>query len=234
MAPSAHQAAKRHLEQAIAIDPNYAIAFAHLAWIDAIAAGISEPEEKEAVIARAMEWCDKAEALDPTLAITQVAKGIIHLAHGEHDSAIAAARRGVELEDGSWGYALLSRFLKDAGKTEEALRAITRAIHLTPTMLPPYLWFLGDIYRLMGRKDDALRTFRQLSECAPDSWQAPLFLAVLYQADNRTGEARDQIDSLLRVAPNFSVQRFLGFASYSDPSITEKMAQQLREAGLPE
>ncbi len=234
LAPSAHQAAKRHLEQAISIDPNYAVALAQLGLIDAIAAGISEPEEKEAVIVRAMEWCDKAEALDPTIAITQLAKGIICLANGEHDAAIAAGRRAVELEDGAMGYGLLSRFLKDAGRTEEALRAITRAIHLTPIMLPPFLWFLGDIYRLMGRKEDALRTFQQLSESAPDSWQAPLFLAVLYQADNRTGEARDQIEALLRVAPNFSVRRFLGFASYSDQAITEKMAQQLREAGLPE
>jgi len=234
LAPSAHQAARRHLEQAVAIDPAYAIAFAHLAWIDAVAAGISEPADKEAVIARAMELCAKAEALDPTLAITQVAKGIIHLVHGEHDAAIAAGRRAVDLEDNFVGYTLLARFLKDAGKTEEALRAITRAIHLTPTMLPPFLWFLGDIYRLMGRKDDALRTFRQLSEIAPDAWQAPLFLAVLHQDDNRTGEARDQINALLRVAPNFTVRRFLGFASYSDSSITEKMAQQLREAGLPE
>jgi adenylate cyclase len=234
LAPSAHQAAKRHLEQAIAIDPNYAIALAHLAWIDAVAAGISEPGEKEAVIARAMDWCDKAEALDPTIAMTQLARGIVHLAMGEHDSAVAAGQRAVELEDSGYCYSVLSRFLKDAGKTEEAFRAITRAIHLSPAMLPPYLWFLGDIYRLMGRKDDAIRTFRQLSESAPDSWQAPLFLAVLYQDDNRTKEARGQIDALLRVAPNFTVRRFVGFASYSDGSIAAEMAQHLREAGLPD
>ena len=147
----------------------------------------------------------------------------------------AAGRQAVGVDQGSSeSYAMLSRFLKDAGRPAEALRAINQAIQLTPNKPPPYFWFLGDIFRLLGRQQEAYGEFQQLRVVAPDAWQALMFLAVLDEDSGRHDDARTRVDELLKIFPEFSLQRFQSFASYSDPSITEHMVAALREAGLPE
>ena len=93
---------------------------------------------------------------------------------------------------------------------------------------------MGDIYRLLGRYDEAIAAFTQLREMRPDSWQAPLFLAAIYGELGRDDDARAEVEALLGIDPNYSLRQLAGFATYKDPAVRQSLLDTLRAAGLPE
>ena len=161
-------------------------------------------------------------------------KGLIHLTRGEHDSAIAEAEKAVAMESNGETLGMLARYLKDGGRVEDARRVLTRSLRVTPFTFPPLLWFMGDIYRLLGRYDEAIAAFTQLREVRPDSWLAPLFLAAIYGELGRPDDAHAEVEALLGIDSNYSVRQLAGFATYKDPAVRQRLLDLLRVAGLPE
>lgn len=67
-----------------------------------------------------------------------------------------------------------------AGRPEEALRAVEKAMRLNPSYPPFYLFFFGWTYDLTGRHAEAVATLKEVISWSPDYLAAHLNLAGSY------------------------------------------------------
>ena len=83
--------------RATGLDPNYAGAWAGLAWTYFLDARFGWSASPEASLERAVAAAEAAIALDPTRPRTYAILGELSLIKGDHDKAIELFERGVEL-----------------------------------------------------------------------------------------------------------------------------------------
>jgi TolB-like protein/Flp pilus assembly protein TadD len=129
--------AQRLFRNAIALDPNFALAYAGLA--DTLATGPSV-DEAEILIEKALE-------LDPSLAEPHASRGFIHMFHRwDWDAAEAAFKRSIEL-NGNYATAhhWYATLLAIRGRNDEAKAEMQRALELDP-LSPNFLADMGQIY----------------------------------------------------------------------------------------
>ncbi len=134
-APQALRKAIEHFQQAIALDPNYALAFAGLADAYTLLANAGSPAHE--IMPKAREAALKAVALDDNLAEAHAALGNT-ITYYDYDFAGAERehKRAIELNP---NYATArhwySELLMGLGRHEEALAEIRRALEIDPLSL---------------------------------------------------------------------------------------------------
>jgi TolB-like protein/Flp pilus assembly protein TadD len=176
------QKAIEFFQQAIALDPNYALAYTGLA--DAFALlptyGTTPPRE---VMPKAREAALKALSLDDQLAEAYISLGLV-LNYYDYDFAGAEARfkRAIELNPNSatarhfYGNLLIS----DASRHEEAIAELRRALEIDP--LSPLINRQLAIALFYARRyDDAITQLEKTLELDPNFAPAYNMLSNVYQ-----------------------------------------------------
>ena len=126
--------AKIYYEQALELDPDYALARAGLAmWYVAACAVFTILHPAEA-LPRAKAEADRAIALDPDLGDAHAMVAWIEgLIYWQWESAEEAARLGVERDPNSYtAWMVYSFLLVSQGRNEEAVAAVDRFVELDP------------------------------------------------------------------------------------------------------
>jgi adenylate cyclase len=83
-----------------------------------------------------------------------------------------------------------------------------------------------------GRYEEAITTLKVVLTYNPNLWFAYLGLAVSYSELGREEEARAAGAGMLRIMPQFSVERWKRMVPQKDPTVIERWAAALRKAGL--
>lgn len=193
--------AKRHLERAIELDPNFGRAYARLAihWI--IVGNYQFGSPREAYI-RTEQWAKKAISIDPELFEAYWALGWAEFA-GHYDWLAAERnfRKTIELAPGEWqGYHSLGFVHGVLGRIEEGLEAARIAIDLNPLAFYPQV----GLEALLVRKRDysaALQAVQKQGQIF--GWNPGLqtTIAWLLAVQGRHEEAREQLDKVEAGAP---------------------------------
>jgi len=181
---------RQYYEQAIELDPNYALAYAGLAdfYGFAFGFGLLPPEEKWA---KAQEDnAKKALELDPTLgeAYNSLASDKLYV-HRDWPAAERNFRRGLELSPNfaemhaHYGFCLVL-----FGRNEEALAEMQRALDLDP-LSPRFGFSSARLFFCMRQYDAALDQFRKTLELDPGSAFAHEFLGNAYEKKQMQKEA---------------------------------------------
>lgn len=123
------------LEQAVALDPNYALAWAGKAYAHRIIGNYGRSADTHEEYRKSIEAINKALALDKNLpeAYSALCDNKMYY---EYDFAGAetACRRALELDpNSSLAHQVYSRYLNSRGRADEALSEIKTAIELEPT-----------------------------------------------------------------------------------------------------
>ncbi len=175
------EVAIRNFEQSIAIDPNYAPAYAGLARAYNIAPVFGALNAAESY-PQAASAATRAIALDGALADAHNALAFTK-AHWEFDwtGAEREFRKAIDLEPNSaWNYFTYSNsYLTPLGRHDEAIAAIQKAIELEP-FSPYFQSFFGRTYVLAHRYDDALAQLKRSGEMNPNVAINHVRLAHLY------------------------------------------------------
>jgi serine/threonine protein kinase len=171
--------AKNLFSQAIARDPNYALAYLGLAQYYFVVTDYAPIANSEAM-PKAQEAAQKALALDDTLASAHAVLGGVSGALFEWEAAEREFRRGLELNpnDGTthnW-YALL---LMQLGRFDEAIAEAKRAIATDPLNLK-YQDTLGQAFGTARQYDLALDQLKKTLEMDPNYAPARGNLAITY------------------------------------------------------
>lgn len=186
------------------------------------------PEES---VEKAFELGQKSLALDDSHAQTHDLLSHLYSIRREHDRALAEAERAAALDPGGADvHAWLATSLLYAGRHEEAIPFFEKAIRLNPFAPTWYFFAFGSAYQLMERYEDAVTQYKKALHVAPDNVFAHLSLALTYSLSGRDEEARAEADEVLRIDPQFSLERVARtweFAAHPDRAI-----ELLRKAGL--
>jgi serine/threonine protein kinase/tetratricopeptide (TPR) repeat protein len=148
-------AAEELYRRAIALDPDYALAFAGLA--DCSCFRFFEQGGGDEALAQAESASRRALKLDPELAEAHASRGLALTYQRRFDEASEEFERAIELDstlyEGPWYYA---RSLQTQGKLEEAVTYYERAAALRVDDYQALI-FAGICYRALGKMDEETR-----------------------------------------------------------------------------
>jgi len=222
-------------EQALSMDPGFALAYAGLA--DASLEMYEQNDEKL--------WADKAihaarEALRqaPTTAEAHFALGSAMCATGHFDEAVAELQHGLQRAPNSdEGYRRLGSVYLAQGRTEEARRAYEKAIRLSP-FYPDDYQTLGEAYLSLGEDDKALATFQKLADLVPRDAVAYEDIGLVYFRQGQWSQSIPPFQKALAISPYYQTYSNLGAAyfylkQYGDAvKMFERAVELNRDEGL--
>jgi adenylate cyclase len=228
-------AGERWLEQAVALDPSFAPAYALLAechmsaWIEPKDHRYKDPATLDA----AWRLAQAAMERDPFLPAAHAAFGTILHWRGETDEAIKAYERALHLNPNSAQF-FYGHVLAIAGRPLDGLGVLQRSMRLDPFFNPMLLGQLGHCYIMLGNERGALAPLRECAARAPRWRPAFVWLAAACMRLNLVDEARAAAACVLDIEPDFSIDAWRRLHPYRDLTGPERMYEALRAAGLPD
>jgi adenylate cyclase len=227
-------AARNLLERAITINPNFAAAHGSIAFtylIDYINEWADSPDRS---LRAGLEIAERAVQMDDAEPQAHEALSIALFFHGEHDRALAEARRSVDLAPNfAQSYLTIARILIFSGDAAGAINTIDAYMRLDPLYQDIALHFLAEARVALGQFDEAVTVLKQRLERNPSSETSLALLASCYGHLGRIAEARAAWAEVMKVAPNFSIERQRRTLPYKNPDDFERRAEGMRKAGLP-
>jgi len=235
IAREGNETARKLLEEALQLDPDYAAAWVwlgHIHWHDVRFLWSDAPDES---LAKAAECAERARALDDDYSELHTLLGAIHLIRGEYDAAIESCERAVALDpNGAYVTGFLGYALNWAGRPEEALNCAQKAMRFSPLHAPWHVVVAAHANRLLGRYEEAVVLYQRSIKQAPEYILPHIGLTACYTAMGRLEDARAQAAEVLRIDPGYSIGRYATVLTYQQPEHAQRSRDALREAGLPE
>jgi adenylate cyclase len=224
-------------EQAVDLDPEYAAALTLLGWTHWIDASYGFSQSRIESFRQAVELAEKALKLDDSNPDVHSLLGGIHLFQGQHELAVSEGKRSIALRpNDACNIALLAQTLSYAGRSEEAIKLMKRAMQLNPYYPGWYLGILAQSYNVAGQHEDAIVTYTKLLEHqrknGVSSFLTNLGLVLAYMHSGKEKEARDQAKEILRIEPHFSLEWVRQATFFKDQNYLEENLEALRRAGL--
>ncbi len=184
---------------------------------------------------RASELAEIAKGLDPSLPLVYEALGSVHLFKRQHEEALAAARRWVEIEPGSAeAYANLAGTLHFAGEPERVAGLIEKAKRLNPFYPFYYTLYVGQACFTQHRFKEAAAIIARSIAHNPHALPSHFYLAATYGQLGEAALARDALAEIRRISPDFSIAQARTIAAYKRAADLDLLLDGLRKAGLPE
>jgi serine/threonine protein kinase/Tfp pilus assembly protein PilF len=186
-------------EQAIELDPNFALAHGGIAHLCGLIYEVREQSQKW--IERGLAACDRATALAPDLPEILVARSRMSYAQKKYEESAMLAQRAIERKsdcDGAWN--ILGRAYFASGKFEEAAALTERALEANGDDYNTYIPYHQAQERLGHKKEgEAVRKrmtviLRQQLELVPEDVRARILLAT--QLANSSQDAEESIRHL--------------------------------------
>jgi TolB-like protein/Tfp pilus assembly protein PilF len=176
----ANAQARQMYEKAVALDPQYAEAYAWLGNTYVLEWAWHWSADSQ-TLERALALAHQAITLDDSLPSAHSLLSWVYEYKQQYDQAIAEGERAIALDPNhADSYALQAQALTFAGRPEDALRLVEQAMRLNPRYPPWYLIELGWAYRSSGRYGEAISTLQDLIRRSPTFLAAYLHLAVSY------------------------------------------------------
>ncbi len=220
-------------QEAIALDPEYARAYAGLGFTHFWDVRFGWVESRADSIKMANNCAQKSIKLDNTLDGAHLLLSVVYMMQRQFEEAIAAAEHAVSLNpNGADAYSALGGLLGVSGKWEESIAHTKKSIRLNPFPTPTYFHWLGRAYFMTGQYDVSIATFKKALHVNPNYLPAHAFLAACYSSLNRQAEAESAAKEVLRINPKFTLESYAKTLPYKNKADIERYVAALRKAGL--
>jgi tetratricopeptide (TPR) repeat protein/tRNA A-37 threonylcarbamoyl transferase component Bud32 len=124
--------------------------------------------------------------------------GIIWMGRRQYETAVPALQKALELKPDYVGAAwALAEIALWQGDLKEALNIINPLAVKRPLLAPDSLNIRGDIYRAMGRLDDAAADYRELITLRPTLVETYVSLALVYAKQDKPSLAKEWYEKLV-------------------------------------
>jgi adenylate cyclase len=223
--------ARELFEQAVALDPDYADAYAWLgrAYYEMVSNGWTEFPAR--TLDRVEEFAQKALSIDPDTIEAFRILGRTHALQFQLDRAITEIDQAVTLNpsdalaNGDRGLILLW-----ASRPDEAVAALETAFTYDPNLGAEYYFTQGLAYYLLHRHEDAIRVLEQGATRYPDYVFIAAALVAAYGQLDRSDDALRNVEKVKRLLPIFDAATF--GSRLPDPEHREYLLDGLRKGGL--
>ncbi len=201
--------ARQMFEQAIALDPKFALAYAAVAH--ACAALFYNYGRDEVWIERAREAAEQAASMQPDLPEADVARGWVLYAAQDYSQAIDIVRRAIARKQDCGGHYLLARALFAAGRYQEVADVADDAMRAAGDDYNIY----APICNALGAlgKNEVVRNLRlrrtvvledQIRK-VPEDVRARILLAIDYASVGRIDDALREVNLAMMLRPDEAV-----------------------------
>ena len=224
--------AVEYFNQAIAIDPNYALAHAGLADAYIFLSG-SDTLTRTERLSKARAAAHRALELDATLAEPHSSLGLIAMNY-DWDWATSERehRRAIELNPNyPTAHHWYAEYLAAVGRFDEAVTEINRAHELDPLSLILNT-DMGKVLYFAGHDDKAIEQLHKTLEMDPAFVQARIWLGLAYEAKGLHDQAIGELDKTKGSDYQSWGQAFLGFvyATKGNDAEARDVLNELKQA----
>jgi adenylate cyclase len=223
-------------QEAIALDPKYGGAYVLLGLTHMNDVWFSTTKDRAKSIQTAEQLAQKAIDVSGQDADIHRLFSMVFLLRDQHEKALIEAQKAIELSPNSaedhWWLGVVLRF---AGRFDEAILSLEKAIRLNPRAPIMYLNNLAFAYAFSGQYEKAIPLWNRAIEHNPDYLFAYCGLTFAYQMSGNESKAREAAAEVLRIKPNYSVERDAGKANpFKDADLRKRFLDAQRKAGLPD
>jgi TolB-like protein/Tfp pilus assembly protein PilF len=226
--PDDNRRAIELLQQAIDLDPEYALARAYRAFAEVVMHGYADAPDE--ILDQALALATTAVELDDNDGRSHWLLGVIQRYRGDIRSAERHFQRAITLNPNDANVVVgCGRLLALRGHIEEGIDRIREAMRLNPYH-PEWYWVnLGSVLYEARKYADAAEAFGQVKR--PGYW---IFcrLAGCYAQLGRMDEATAMAANALRLRPDFSLAKLRLCECHAAEA--EHIKDGMRKAGLPE
>ncbi len=231
--------ARGFLQQAIALDPEFAMSVAWMARWYSLLVGQGWSEQRDQDAAEGLRFASRALELDPQNALALATFGHMrsYLFHDYDSGAVYLDRARSACPNSAPAWVLSSATMSYIGRSEEAVRYAEHGLRLSPydrSLFYSY-FFLGLAHYGAGAYDQAIKWCRlSLSENALYTATYRILSAAMVGAG--AGEQGKEIaQAMLSLEPNFSLEHYATTRQpFRDERTGKTYLDQLRSAGIPD
>jgi len=226
--------ARRQVDKALQLDPEYSTAWVVLGWTHWQAANVGFSESIDDSIREARNAADKPLSIDSENAEALVLKGSCHVTSNEPGLAVETCCRAVEISPGNAEVQALTAYaLVYAGEYDKALTHHEASLRLCPICPNWFQLVGGTIYQRTGDLDKAIARFRKGVEIEPESPLCRYHLIDALMDAGREKEARACADEIRELDSAFSISGMLLSHSHNK-DIRERFRANLEKVGFEE
>ena len=196
--------AARFFEDAIARDPEFALAHAGLADVYVLLGDFRDMLPAEAY-QRAREAADTALRLDPSLAEAHTTRAWLAFVDRDWKAAESSFGRALQLNPGyATAHQWQGEFLAALGRFDEAFASLRRAEELDPLALMPQA-IHGWVAYISGRYDEAIRLCEAVLRRDPAFRPARMYRAWTWIEQKKLDDAEREMKTLLEMSSSKAV-----------------------------
>jgi TolB-like protein/Tfp pilus assembly protein PilF len=206
--PESLKKALIHFENAIEIEPLYALAFSGIADIYEILPILDEAPPRTA-FPRAKAAVLRALEIDPQLVEAHTSLGICLMNYDWNwQGAEISFRKAIELNpDFAVGHQVYATFLLRRERVAEAIAELQKAQALDP-LSPVINTWLAEALTYLGEYTAAIMLHRETIKFSPDYFLAYYHLTFTYLLNNQIDQAVETSKKALRLSANISLTQF--------------------------
>jgi len=220
--------------KAIEIDPDFASAHSAIAltYIDDYRRKWGK--DPIGAVERAFEYANKAISIDNSAAVAHWVLAYAHLyGHKEPQKAIASAEQAIKLYPNyADAYAIIGSAYSFIDRSVDAIRINKHAMRLNPTSSFVYYANLGRDYYFLQQQDKAIESLEDAIFRNENYLNAHLYLAATYASIGQLDNASWEVEKVLVLDPEFSLNYWAKTQPYRSKARLERMVADLRKAGL--
>lgn len=223
--------ARELLRRAIAIDPNYAAAYAALAETYLAATSMGWTESPTDTLRRAADMATKALSLDESDVRARVVLGRIHVFYHRYDQAQAQIDRAIAINPSdAHGLAGRGNIRMWLGQTDAAIEDLELARRIDPELNAMDRFALSLAYYLKGRYEDAIAEAELNLRRTEGASFSRVLLAAAHAQQGQADDAARVVATIRRLDPIFDPQDF--GTKFLKPADLDRVREGLRKAGL--
>jgi adenylate cyclase len=219
---------------ALTINPDFAAAHACIAFTHVNDYVNSWAEVPERSLQMGLEIAERAIEMDDQEPQGHFAVAAALLWRREHDRALAEARRCLALAPNSAeGHLATAHIQIYSDDPAGAIDTIHTYMRLDPFFPDLALYFLAEARISLGQFDEAVAALTQRLERNRNSETSYALLASCYGHLGKIAESRAAWAEVMRLAPDFSIERRRRVLPFRNPDTFERRIEGMRKAGLP-
>jgi TolB-like protein/DNA-binding winged helix-turn-helix (wHTH) protein/Tfp pilus assembly protein PilF len=225
--------ARNFFLSAIDLDPGFAKAYAMLAWTYWFEFANGWSDNPELSLRQAGELAGRAKSINKYTPVAYFITGLVHREKKEYVKALVEVEKAIAIDANyANAHVLMATLLYYAGRPQEGLEKMKKAIRLNPHHPHNYPFHLGQAYFVLQRYDEAAAEFGKGIASHPGSVRLHIWLAAAFAHAGKEEEAKWEADQVLMLDPEFSLQKVRRVYPFKKPADLERLLAGLRKSGL--
>jgi adenylate cyclase len=226
--------ARKLLERAVTINSDFAAALAFIAFthVNDYINGWADLAERS--LQTGLEIAQRAVQVDEEEPQARFVVGVALLWSRKHDRALVELQRSVAIAPNfAEAHLAIAHVLIYSGDAAGAIDSLDTGMRLDPLYRDIALYFLAEARISLGQFDEAVAALKLRLQRDSNSASSYALLASCYGHLGRIAEAQAVWAEVMKIAPDFSIERRRRILPFRNPDHFEYRIEGMRKAGIP-